>query len=147
MERVGPVLHIIECCTSLITVQQDAHSAWVGILQHRLDAVVPCRKLHIKPLHTPGICITPQTARGTLAVNSSICKSQSAEVVTAHFDLPIMTALREPLGAEHLGTDRKAKGNIWIMSWVVRDCRFGVVFRQGDPLVSCSDVKIEDSAI
>lgn len=147
VEGDGPVLHIIESCTSLIAVQQDAHTAWVGICQHRLDAVVPCGKLHVKPLHTPGFCITPQAASRTLAVNSSVCKAQSTEVVTAHFDLPVMTALRETLCAEHLGTDRKAKGNIWIVSRVIWDCRFGVVFRQWNPLVSCSDIKIEDSAI
>lgn len=147
VEGVGPVLHIIESCTSLIAVQQDTHTAWVGIFQHRLDAVVPCWKLHVKPLHTPGFCITPQAASGTLAVDSSVCKAQSTEVVTAHFDLPVMTALRETLCAEHLGTDRKAKGDIWIVRRVIRDCRFGVVFSQGNPLVSCSEIKIEDSAI
>lgn len=147
VKRKNPVLHIIECCTSLITVQQDAHTAGVWILQHGLNAVVPCRKLNVKPFHTPGFRITAQTTGWTLSIDFTKCKPQSTEVVAAHFDFPVMAPLREALCAEHLRANGKASMNVWIVGRLICDCGFGEIFREHNPLVSRFDIKIEDGSI
>lgn len=102
VEGVGAVLHVVEDGGTVIAVKQDADAARVRVVQHGLGAVVPRRKLDVEPLDAPGLVITAQTARRTFPVDGGVRQTQAAEIIAAHFDLPVMASLREALMAEHL---------------------------------------------
>lgn len=121
VDGVGTVLHIVEGGSTDIAVEQDADAARVRVGYHRLAAVVPCWKLDVKPLDAPRLGITTQAAGGTLPIDGGICQTQAAEVITAHFHLPVMPAIRETLIAEHLWKSKQEvmyiKSTSFLLLW------------------------------
>lgn len=102
MDRVRTILHIVEGGGTVIAVEQDADAARVRVGQHVLVALVPRRKLDVKPLDAPGLSVPAQAASRTFPIDGGVRQAQATEVITAHFQLPVMSALREALSAEHL---------------------------------------------
>lgn len=108
MDGVGAVLHVVEGGGAVIAVEQDAYAARARVDQHGLTAVVPRRKLDVKPLDAPGLSVTAQTAGRTFPIDGAVRQTQTAEVIAAHFNLPVMTTTRKALITEHLReTNRK----------------------------------------
>lgn len=103
VDAVCAVLHVVEGGGTVITVEQNADAARVGVGQHCLAAVVPRRKLDVKPLDAPGLGVTAQATGRTFPIDGRVRQTQAAEVIAAHFDLPVMSAPRKALTAEHLG--------------------------------------------
>lgn len=136
VEGVGAVGDRVEGGGAAVAVQQHSDASGVGVLQHRLSAVVPCRQLDVEPLHAPGLVIASQPTAGALAVDGAVGQAQAAEVVAAHLHLPVVAALREALGAQHLRADREALGPVRVLARLLGHRRLGEILGEGDTLVS-----------
>lgn len=119
MERVCPVLYVIESGRSLLAIQQHADAGRIRVLQYSLTAGVPGRQLDVEPLHAPGLGVTPQPASRTLPVDAVVGQADAGEVVAAHLNLPVVAAAGEALGSEHLAADGETGGAIGVRGGLV----------------------------